>query len=115
MAYNGVIKAMNELVCETKHSAIDGFVEFLSSKTNLDQDFHSFVQEFKKTIKVEKLGGLESNKKKDRPKRAPSPFNIFIRDSMLMLRTLKPELNNKDRMKAAIALWNEEKKKKAMQ
>lgn len=111
MAYTGVIKAMNELVYESKLAAVDGLVKFLGDKKiTVDQDLQAIVQEYKKSIKVEKVGG---EAKKDKPKRTPSPFNLFIRDSMLMLRTLRPELNNKDRMKAAIALWNEEKKKKA--
>jgi hypothetical protein len=115
MAFNGVMKAVNELVYESKHSAIDGLVKFLAENNmHLDDEFHSKVQDFKKTVKIEKSVGELKNapKKKDRPKRTPSPFNIFIRDAMLKLRESQPELNNTDRMRAAIALWNEEKKKK---
>jgi hypothetical protein len=122
MAFIGVMKAVNELVYETKHSAVDELVKFLEASNNLhlDQEFHSQVQSFKKTIKIEKVnatrtGELKSPpKKKDRPKRTPSSFNIFIREAMLKLKESQPDLNNTDRMRAAIALWNEDKKKKGI-
>jgi hypothetical protein len=122
MAFIGVMKAVNELVYETKHSAVDELVKFLEASNNLhlDQEFHSQVQAFKKTIKIEKVnatrtGELQSPpKKKDRPKRTPSSFNIFIREAMLKLKESQPDLNNTDRMRAAIARWNEDKKKKGI-
>jgi hypothetical protein len=116
MAYNGIMKAVSELVYETRHSAIDGLVDFLKVNVHLDQEFLAHVQQYKNTIKLDKH--LKNNpkentqKKKDRPKRTPSPFNLFIREAMLKLKESQPELNNTDRMRAAIALWNEDKKKK---
>ncbi len=126
MAYIGIMKAVNELVYETKHKAVDEFVKFLeaSAGENLHLDYdelHSRLQAFKKTIKIEKFDTTKSGelksanpKKKDRPKRNPSSFNIFIREAMLKLKETQPELGNTDRMRSAIALWNEEKKKKGI-
>lgn len=111
MAYIGIVKAVNELVYETKHKAVNEFVKFLeASEVTLPLDQ---VQAYKKTIKIDTTRSGEK-KKKDRPKRNPSRFNLFIREAMLKLKESQPELGNTDRMRAAIALWNEEKKKKGI-
>ena len=43
-------------------------------------------------------------------KRQPTQYNLFIKDTMAVLATTRPELVGKERFKYAVHLWNEKKK-----
>lgn len=43
-------------------------------------------------------------------KRQPTQYNIFIKETMLMLASTRPDLIGKERFKYAVLLWNEKKK-----
>ena len=107
MAYTDVIKAVNDLVFETKRATLDDLVVFLGDNSEMIAQ----IQEYKKTIKLDRVatksGGRDTTKPKI--KRKPSLFNLFIRDAMIELKVSQPELNNKDRMRTAIAQWNKQK------
>jgi len=53
-----------------------------------------------------------SLKKKDVIKKNPSAYNLFIKEAMTKLKEDEPELKNKELLKRATKLWQEEKSKK---
>lgn len=99
MAYTDVVKAVNDLVFETKRAMLDDLVVFLGDNSEMVAQ----IQEYKKTVKLDRVAP------KPKIKRKPSQFNLFIRDAMIELKVSQPELNNKDRMRSAIARWNAQK------
>ena len=107
MAYTDVIKAVNDLVFETKRATLDDLVVFLGDNSEMIAQ----VQEYKKTIKLDRVTTKSKGQDASKPKikRKPSLFNLFIRDAMIELKVSQPELNNKDRMRTAIARWNKQK------
>ena len=46
------------------------------------------------------------------PKRAASPYNIFIGKAITTLQETEPGLNHKERFTKAVSMWNEQKEVK---
>jgi hypothetical protein len=78
-----------------------------------------YFEEFTKTLQVEKPPKAGKGKGKKvagssdegvaKKKRAPSAYNIYIKNKMAEIKAKKPELKGKDLMKAAIEAWNADK------
>eukprot|EP00047_Mylnosiga_fluctuans_P001349 m.219874 g.219874 ORF g.219874 m.219874 type:complete len:90 (+) comp10269_c0_seq1:204-473(+) len=54
--------------------------------------------------------GAAKTAKAEKTKRAPSAYNIFIKDKLAELKASNPEMDHKQRFKAATEAWNEQKK-----
>ena len=60
-----------------------------------------------KPIRLEKPKAEKPNVEK--PKRAPTAFNLFVKDNIGEMRTAEPGLTHKDYMAKVAAAWNEHK------
>jgi hypothetical protein len=72
------------------------------------------VLETNNTVSVETTNVKGSNKKDKEPKeekkpRAPSAYNLFMKEKMGELKDTHPELNNIERMKMAAEMWSSSK------
>lgn len=119
-SYNAINKAVAGLVLEAKKQVIADFAAFLGEKIDFDEDMTGYFEEFTKTLQVEKppkAGKGKGKKASDdgvaKKKRAPSAYNIYIKNKMAEIKEKKPELKGKDLMKAAIEAWNADKADKA--
>jgi hypothetical protein len=57
-----------------------------------------------------KVTKKEKEPKEEKKHRAPTAYNIFMKNKMNELKETNPELNNVDRMKKAAEAWSESKK-----
>jgi hypothetical protein len=119
-SYTAINKAVAGLVLEAKKQVIADFAAFLGEKIDFDEDMTGYFEEFTKTLQVEKppkagkgKGGKKAAGSSDegvpKKKRAPSAYNIYIKNKMAEIKEKKPELKGKDLMKAAIEAWNADK------
>merc|ERR1712167_149920 len=61
----------------------------------------------KKTATKKKSGAKD---KKDKVKRAPSAYNVFMKKELEKLKKSKPNMDHKERFKAAAQAWSKQKK-----
>jgi hypothetical protein len=116
-SYTAINKAVAGLVLEAKKQVIADFAAFLGEKIDFDDDMTGYFEEFTKTLQVEKPAKVGKGKKSTsssdeegvKKKRAPSAYNIYIKNKMAEIKAKKPELKGKDLMKAAIEAWNADK------
>ena len=112
---NKVNTAVSSLVEEVSLNTVDKVVDFLKSKIDFDEDFDKFFQEFKDTLKADAKASAKKSVKKSssgsdsetdaKKKRAPSAYNLFIKDKMAQIKGTNPEIKGKELMKAAIEEW----------
>ena len=105
----------NQLLTESNISVIDKFVELILEKIeNINKDeLEQVAFSLKDEINNDHISNvLQKKKKRDGPKRAPTAYNIFIKDTMSKLKNENPELKNKDLLGKAAKLWNEHKENK---
>jgi hypothetical protein len=102
-----------ESVFQAKKDVMEYFAKFLSEKIDFDEDMQAYFDEFKATLVLEKIEVLKEKSKKDgtgeKKKRAPSAYNLYIKDKMAEIKSSQPELKGKELMKAAIVAWNADK------
>lgn len=81
---------------------LDMFIEKINKKFKIDlsaeEKFDSFVTRFKNMHCVE-----------NKPKRAPSAYNLYVKKRMAELREEDPTLTGKELMKKASAGWKKDK------
>jgi hypothetical protein len=115
MAFLKVTKAMNALVEETSFAVVDKLMAFLDTRIEMDEDMKGLFSEFKEQLtgelKETAKAVTKSGKAAKAPgeKRAPSAYNLFIRDKMAELKEEDPTMSAQERMKAATVLWREHK------
>ena len=106
-SYKPIITAVNKVidneVCEGKKAVIDELVVYLADKIELDDELRNIISEFKETIK--------SNNGSVKPKRPPNAYNIFMKDTMEMLKKEYPDMDTTSRMSKASKLYDAHKKK----
>ena len=121
MAFSSVCVAVAKVVMEAKLNVVDEMVAFLETKIEIDEDLKGIFKEFKENLKeseekmVKDSGkGKKGKSKKDdgveKKKRAPSVFNLYVKDVMPMLKERHPEIKNG---KELISLAGEEWKTSA--
>ena len=106
--------AIAALVAESQLSTVEKLFAFLGEKIEIDDDMKGYFDEFKATLKVDQEADAKAAKSKSKSKkggepkakRAPSAYNLYIRDKMA---ELKAAGNSGNLMKMAIEAWNEEK------
>ena len=111
--------AIAALVAEAQLSTVEKLFAFLGEKIEIDDDMKGYFEEFKATLKSDQevdakaaksKKGAKGKKAEDgeekKPKRAPSAYNLYIRDKMA---AFKAAGHSGNLMKMAIEAWNEEK------
>ena len=96
--------AIATLVNETQLSTVDKIFAFLGEKIEIDDDMKGYFDEFRGTLKVGKKG--VSADAAPKAKRAPSAYNLYIRDKMA---EFKAAGHSGNLMKMAIEAWNADK------
>lgn len=109
-------KAILVLAEETALTTVDKLAEFLATKIEFDDDMKQTFDEFKTALKEEyKASSKASGKKKtnadgtEKKKRAPTPYNLFIKDQIVALKQDNPSWTGKELMAAATAAWKAQK------
>ena len=115
-SYNAIVLAASVVVMDAKRSVIDDLMAYLNDKVELEDEFKSMVEEFKATLVVDKVvDGQKGNKRRarkpseDKVKRAPSAYNLFIKDAMAKLREEYPDMSAKARLTEATQMWKKHK------
>jgi hypothetical protein len=105
-----VNSSISAMVYETKVSTIEKLVIFLESKIEMDSDLKQMLTEFKDNLKSKesiKATLRELGKQLVvKPKRAPSTYNLYIRDKMAQFKSAGHTGNL---MKMATDAWNSDK------
>jgi hypothetical protein len=105
MAYSAITKAVANVVMDAKLSVIDDLITFLESKIEVDDDLKEIFEDFKSNLKdseekVVKAAGKKPSKSKksdtDEPKkkRAPSVFNLYVKDVMPSMKAKHPDVKD---------------------
>jgi hypothetical protein len=105
MAYSAITKAVANVVMDAKLSVIDDLITFLESKIEVDDDLKGIFEDFKSNLKeseekVVKAAGKKPSKSKksdtDEPKkkRAPSVFNLYVKDVMPSMKAKHPDVKD---------------------
>ena len=115
-SYNSIVKAASIVVMEAKRSVIDDLMAYLNEKVELEDEFTSMVEEFKAKLIVDQVVDGDNGKKRkgrkssgDKVKRAPSAYNLFIKDAMAKLREQSPDMTAKARLTEATQMWKKHK------
>jgi hypothetical protein len=84
------------------------------STSKIDNSVNYSLDELKKIL-VESYKSIKVKKVKDpnAEKRAPSAYNLFIKDQITNIKKSNPEMNNKQIMAKAADLWREHKEAKS--
>jgi hypothetical protein len=104
MALTKVNSSIAALIEETKVSTVDKLVHFLGQKIEIDEDMKKMFEEFKVASKGSSKGSAKAEKKE---KRAPSAYNLYIKDKIAEFKAAGHKGNL---MKMATDAWNESKK-----
>jgi hypothetical protein len=118
--------AIAALVAEAQLSTVEKLFAFLGEKIEVDDDMKGYFEEFKAVLKTDqeaeakaaksnsKKGAKKEKEGKDgepKAKRAPSAYNLYIRDKMA---EFKAAGHSGNLMKMAIEAWNEDKGKEVV-
>lgn len=100
MSFTIVNQAVAKVVMESKLSVIDDLVAYLETKIEVDEDLKNVFTEFKANLKesqekVVKDAGKKSKVKKSMDKkRAPSIFNLYVKDVMPDMKAKHPDVKD---------------------
>lgn len=119
MAFAKITGLIEAAVKDGQQATFDSFITFLGTKIDIDEDMQSYIDEFKKTLIMTKKAAPKGKgkgkaaasvdtevEKTEKKKRAPSAYNLFIRDKMAELRTAGHKGNL---MKLAVEEWKKSK------
>lgn len=109
------LNASNSLILESNQNVINKFTEMILEKfENIDKtQLEQLAFTLKDDISKDHLSNsLQKKKKRDGPKRAPSAYNIFIKENIILLKNEFPELKHTELMVKAAILWNKNKEEK---
>ena len=109
MAFTAVNKAVAGVVMEAKMAVIDDLVQYLESKIEIDDDLKAMFDEFKSNLKeseekvVKDAGKKVKGSKKnasggEKKKRAPSVFNLYVKDVMPDMKAKHPDIKDGKQM-----------------
>lgn len=114
MALSKVHKSIALLVEETAIETLSEVAKAMQEKFNIAEDeVESFITEYKTNLvqKVKQDSKKPGAKKNAAPKekRAPSEYNIFIKNALIRLKKENPETPAKELMGKAAAEWKASK------
>lgn len=111
-----IVLAMEEVALDT----VDKVMQAFKNKFEMDEsDLNEFANEFKESLKetnkelaksMTKRGKKSSGEAKEKKKREPTAYNLFIKSKMAEIKETNPEIKGKELMRAAVEAWNAEKK-----
>lgn len=126
MAYPTVCIAIAKIVAEAKEKVVDDLLAFLSTKVDIDDDMTTWFNDFKSSLKEDLKEEIKDVKKKPskkgkkaaeesdgeiKKKRAPSCFNLYIKDVMNEVKAAHPDIKDgKKFIGFASAMWKTEPK-----
>jgi hypothetical protein len=79
-------------------------------KKNVDMTKSYTIEELCDVLKIS-FEKVNNTKKKEKGTRAPTEYNIFMKDNMLLVKKENPEMTAKDVMKSVAKMWSEKKGK----
>jgi hypothetical protein len=108
-SFVAVNKAVAGVVMDAKMAVVDDLVAYLESKIEVDDDLRAMFDEFKSNLKeseekVVKDAGkkVKSSKKtasgEEKKKRAPSVFNLYVKDVMPEMKAKHPDIKDGKQM-----------------
>ena len=108
-SFVAVNKAVAGVVMDAKLAVVDDLVQYLESKIEVDDDLRAMFDEFKSNLKeseekVVKDAGkkVKSSKKtasgEEKKKRAPSVFNLYVKDVMPEMKAKHPDIKDGKQM-----------------
>ena len=121
---DNVISAVEAFGMETINKLEDFLVDKMNSEYDGDvvSDIQKFIKEFKSSVKVSepvkkkqtkktksKDGEGDGEPKKEKAKRAPSAYNLFVKSKMSELKAANPSLKGAALMSLASKMWKEAK------
>jgi len=111
MSFTTVNKAVAALVMEAKLSVVDDLVTFLEAKIEVDGDLKAMFDEFKENLKENEEKAVKAAGKKvkggkksssdesgEKKKRAPSVFNLYVKDVMPDMKAKHPDIKDGKQM-----------------
>ena len=118
MAFPAVTKAVAQASFEAQVARLSDFATSLAKKIEFDEDMQAYFDEFNASLSIEKVEVPKATKKggkksddtpvAEKKKRAPSAYNLYIKEKMAEIKVAQPELKGRDLMKAATEAWNAE-------
>lgn len=104
-------KALNKVISENIETTLEALNNFLVEKKI--ENITQLIEEYKTNLVPVNVFESQSIKDTKRVKktRAPSKYNLYIRDKMKELKEKDPTLAGQFLLKAATQSWNEEKTK----
>lgn len=115
MALSKVHKSIALLVEETALQTVQDVANAMKDKFQIDEeDVAQFIGEYKAMLATKHKEDAKSSKKKGKSsttkeKRAPSEYNIFIKNALIRLKQENPETPAKELMGKAAAEWKASK------
>ena len=120
---DNVISAVEAFGMETINKLEDFLVDKMNSEYDGDvvSDIQKFIKEFKSGMKVSEpvkkkqtkktkaKGGEDGEPKKEKAKRAPSAYNLFVKSKMSELKAANPSLKGAELMSLASKMWKDAK------
>jgi len=79
-------------------------------KKNVDMTKSYTIDELCDVLKTS-FEKVNNTKKKEKGTRAPTEYNIFMKENMLLVKKENPEMTAKDVMKSVAKTWSERKDK----
>ena len=115
MAYPSITSALAKIVMDAKMKVMSDLIEQLESEFDMKddsmEDLKNFFEKFQKDLKsseeeVVKIAGKKSKKDgTEKKKRAPSAYNLFIKDMSPVLKEKNPNVKGKELMALTSAEW----------
>ena len=108
-SFTAVNKAVAGVVMDAKMAVVDELVKYLESKIEVDDDLRAMFDEFKSNLKeteekvVKDAGKKVKGSKKnasggEKKKRAPSVFNLYVKDVMPEMKAKHPDIKDGKKM-----------------
>jgi len=108
-AYTAIVSAVAKTVMEAKLKVVDDLVAFLETKIEVDDELKAIFGSFKDSLKENEEKAVKAVSKKgkgkasdssdgEKKKRAPSLFNLFVKDKMPELKAQHPEIKDGKQM-----------------
>lgn len=113
MALSKVHKSIALLVEEVAVQSLTDVAKAMQEKFNIAEDeVDAFITEYKSTLTQKVKQDSKKTSKKDGPpkeKRAPSEYNVFIKNALIRLKKENPDTPAKELMGKAAAEWKASK------
>jgi hypothetical protein len=116
MALNKVYKSIAQLVEDTAVQTMQEVADEMRNQFEIDEDdFTKFIEDYKaklmQKLKYQSKAGAKPSKKESTPKekRAPSEYNLFVKNALIRMKKENPETPAKELMAKAAAEWKASK------